>query len=182
MGLLEDDKVSLRAMEPEDIETIYKWENNTENWRISNTLIPYSKYLIKQFIESSKGDLFEDKQLRLMIENSETRKIIGAVDLFDFDPFHNRAGLGILIADKNDRNKGYASQALRLAIHYCFSFLRLHQLYCNISAGNKKSLKLFKNQGFEISGCKKDWIMSDSGWEDEYFLQLLNLEMYPKNT
>ncbi len=64
-----------------------------------------------------------------------------------------RAGIGILIKDEKDRNKGIGTEALQLLINYCFIHLNLHQLYCNISEDNKASIKLFKKQGF----CE-DWI------------------------
>jgi diamine N-acetyltransferase len=170
---LENDKVSLRAIEAEDVELLYKWENDEETWEVSHTLVPFSKYILALYIKNSDKDIYETKQLRLMIDTREGNTV-GAIDLFDFDPYHSRAGLGVLIHNEQDRNKGYASAALELIIDYCFGKLGFHQLYVNIEAGNEVSLSLFKKFGFEVCGTKKEWLLTDSGWRDEVLLQLIN--------
>jgi Acetyltransferases, including N-acetylases of ribosomal proteins len=168
------EKIKLRALEPEDLELLYEWENNDSYWVFSNTVTPFSKYTLKRYLENSHKNIFETGQLRLMIELASDKKTIGTIDLFDFDPFHKRAGLGILIADDAERRKGYASMALKCLIDYCFTTLQLHQLYCNILANNCESMDLFKKQGFVQSGVKKEWIKTSEGYLDEYMFQLIN--------
>ena len=168
------EKIKLRALEPEDLELLYEWENNNSYWVFSNTVTPFSKYTLKRYLENSHKNIFETGQLRLMIELASDKKTIGTIDLFDFDPFHKRAGLGILIADDAERRKGYASMALKCLIDYCFTTLQLHQLYCNILANNCESMDLFKKQGFVQSGVKKEWIKTSEGYLDEYMFQLIN--------
>ena len=127
--------IFLRALEPIDIEVLYQWENNTENWQVSNTISPFSRFVLEQYIASSHQDIYTNKQLRLMIclktdtsITSET-KTIGTIDLFDFDANNKRAGIGILIGETSERKKGFASEALQLLIDYCFDTLNLHQVY-----------------------------------------------------
>jgi diamine N-acetyltransferase len=168
-------EISLRALEPEDLELLYEWENNSSNWIISNTVVPFSKYTLKRYLENSHKSIYETCQLRLMIDhNSENTTTIGTIDIFDFDPFHKRAGLGILIAKEEYRRKGYASMAIVCLIEYCFSTLQLHQLYCNILANNCESMELFKKAGFVQSGIKKDWLKTTDNYLDEYIFQLIN--------
>lgn len=169
---LVNEKISLRAIEPEDIELLYAWENDPEIWEVSHTLVPYSKYILALYIKNADKDIYESKQLRLMIDTTEG-KTIGAIDLFDFDPYHSRVGIGLLIYRHEDRSRGYASSALELLISYCFRKLNIHQLYANIETGNKISLRLFEKHGFKICGTKKDWLRTDCGWKDEFLLQLL---------
>jgi len=167
-------KIKLRALEPEDLELLYEWENNDSYWVISNTVTPFSKYTLKRYLENSHKNIYETGQLRLMIDIIPEKITIGTIDIFDFDPFHKRAGLGILIADENNRRKGYATMSLKCLINYCFSTLQLHQLYCNILSNNCESIDLFKKQGFVQSGIKKDWIKTPNGYLDEYMFQLIN--------
>jgi len=168
------EKINLRALEPEDLELLYEWENNGSYWIISNTVVPFSKYTLKRYLENSHKNIYETGQLRLMIELAADKKPIGAIDIFDFDPFHKRAGLGILIADEKERKKGFATMALKGLISYCFSTLQLHQLYCNILSNNCESIDLFKNLGFVQIGIKKDWIHTSDGYLDEHMFQLVN--------
>ncbi len=168
------EKINLRALEPEDLELLYEWENNESYWIISNTVVPFSKFTLKRYLENSHKNIYETGQLRLMIELAEVRKPVGAIDLFDFDPFHKRAGLGILIADENERKKGYATMALKGLINYCFETLQLHQLYCNILANNTESIDLFTKLGFVQIGVKKGWIKTSDGYLDEHMFQLID--------
>jgi diamine N-acetyltransferase len=168
------DKIKLRAVEPEDLELLYEWENNDSFWAISNTFSPFSKYTLKRYLENSHKNVYETGQQRLMIDLIKEKVTIGTIDIFDFDPFHNRAGLGILIANETYRRKGYATMSLKCLIDYCFKTLHLHQLYCNILANNCESMELFKKQGFVQVGVKKDWIKTSDGYLDEYQFQLIN--------
>jgi diamine N-acetyltransferase len=175
VNALQGKLVRLRAPEPEDLEYLFKWENNTEIWHLSNTLTPFSRYTLKQYIESSTADIYEAKQVRFMIDLlAENNKTIGTIDLFEFDPYNSRVGIGILIADTAERGKGYAGDALETVIHYVFDILKLHQVFCNIATDNQPSIALFKSKGFTAIGEKKDWIKSFNEWIGEYTLQLIN--------
>ncbi len=169
-------EIRLRALEPEDLELLYDWENNESYWAISNTISPFSKYTLKRYLENSHKNIYEAGQLRLMIEHLNDKVTIGTIDIFDFDPFHKRAGLGILIVNEAYRRKGYASMALTCLISYCFHTLQLHQLYCNILSSNIESMELFKKLGFVQAGIKKEWIKTSEGYLDEYIFQLINTE------
>ncbi len=163
-------KISLRAIEPDDIELLYQWENNMEIWNVSNTKTPFSKFILAEYIIESVKDIYETKQLRLIIQN-ENMEPVGAVDLFDFDPYHMRAGIGILIHKEENRNHGYATDALNAIFNYALEVLGLKQLYANISAKNEVSIHLFEKAGFTQSGIKKNWLKTPAGWEDEIFMQ-----------
>lgn len=175
---LENDTIKLRAPEQSDIDLLYIWENNMEIWKVSNTITPFSRFVLKKYIETAHLDIWDTKQLRLIIEAKDQSSLmfvpVGLIDLFDFDPFHLRAGIGILIANAEFRQKGYATEALKLMIRFSFETLQLHQLYCNISSDNTISLQLFSNVGFEVIGVKKGWLKKVSGWQDEIMLQLIN--------
>lgn len=166
--------INLRALEPEDLELLYAWENNESYWIISNTVVPFSKYILKRYLEDSHRNIYETGQLRLMIDYIPDKKTVGTIDLFDFDPFHKRAGVGILIAYEEYRRKGLASMSLKCLIDYCFNTLQLHQLFCNILANNTESMDLFKKQGFVQSGIKRDWVKTADGYLDEYIFQMIN--------
>jgi diamine N-acetyltransferase len=166
--------IKLRALEPEDLELLYEWENNNTYWTVSNTISPFSRYTLKRYIENSHKSIYETGQLRLMIEYIEDNLTIGTIDVFEFDPFHKRAGIGILIANEAYRRKGLATMSLTCLINYCFKTLQLHQLYCNILSDNLISIDLFKKHGFVEIGIKKEWILTDNGYADVIMYQLLN--------
>jgi len=173
MVTLKGKNVFLRALEPEDLAFIYHIENDEHLWEVSNTQTPYSKFLIRQYLENAYQDIYEAKQLRLAICKNNTLEAIGLIDLFEFDPKNKRAGIGIIIQNEINRNAGFGKEALSLLINFSFQQLQLHQLYANISTENIASIALFTTFGFEKIGVKKDWNYSNNSFQDEAFFQLI---------
>lgn len=177
MLTLKGEKVYLRALEPEDLDFLFAVENDEEFWKVSATSTPFSRYMLKQYLENSHRDIFEVKQLRLVIcENDDTAA--GFIDLFDFEPQHGRAAVGILIKDEFRRSKGFGSEALNLLIKYCFRRLELHQVYAHVGVDNSASRILFENAGFLPTGRKKDWMKIDGNYQDEFIYQLINKNVH----
>lgn len=174
MVTLKGQNIFLRALEPEDLEFVYAIENDEAIWEVSNTQTPYSKFLIRQYLENAHQDIYEAKQLRLAICKNHTSEAIGLIDLFDFDPKNSRAGVGIIIQNDEDRNNGYGKEALELVINFSFTQLQLHQLYANIQTENDASIKLFSTFGFKKIGVKRDWTFSKGKFLDEAIFQLIN--------
>jgi len=174
--MLEGTKIKLRALEPEDLDFLFQIENDTNLWEYSTTQAPYSKFVLKQYLENSLRDIYEAKQLRLVITNLDN-KTVGMIDLFDFDPKNKRVGMGILIATTENRQKGYAKEALELLTKYVFNTLDVHQVYANIGQGNTKSIALFEKAGFKQIGLKKDWNFYNGKFHDEFLYQLVNYQV-----
>ncbi|MBE9487843.1 MAG: GNAT family N-acetyltransferase [Bacteroidetes bacterium] len=166
--------IYLRALEPEDLEEIYLWENDSELWIHNSSLTPFSQYILKKYIANSSEDIYSSKQLRLIITEKSNDKAIGTIDLYEFNPQHQRAGIGILIYDKEKRKKGYASESLELIIDFCKNRLNLKNLFCNILSENIDSKNLFISNSFKLIGTKKQWVYANKSWHDEelYFLNL----------
>ena len=105
---------------------------------------------------------------------NDTFEAVGLIDLFDFDPNNNRAGVGIVISNESMRTSGIGSEALQLIINYAFNQMQLHQLYANIGSKNEISISLFTKFGFQKIGIKKDWNKINNSYEDEILYQLIN--------
>lgn len=237
---LEGRRIRLRAVEPQDAEVLYAWENDPAVWAVSGTTEPFSREQIERFIDRQLqgGDLFRTGQLRLMIETRGADKgackgadkgvdkgaggeageeprgkacneadgeagreacngadgepgertceeadgetcereaapcrAVGTVDLFEYDPLHGRAGLGILIYDPCDRRLGYARDAVETLCEYARNRLRMHQLWCCVGEANTASRALFRELGFREVGTKRDWLWSPEGYQNEILLQ-----------
>jgi diamine N-acetyltransferase len=165
--------IYLRALEPEDLDFVFEIENNENIWEISNTIAPFSKYVIKRYLENAHKDIFETKQLRLVISDNKENPL-GLIDLYDFDFINKRAGIGIIIKDAKNRHKGFGLESLQILVKYSFEKLYLHQLYCNISEENNASIKLFEKVGFTQVGLKKDWNVINGEFKNEYLYQLIS--------
>lgn len=169
--ILENEKVILRALEPEDISLLYDWENDTSVWNVSSTVAPFSKNTLKEYIINALStDIYDTKQLRFMIVSKETMETIGTIDLYDFDARNRRAGIGIFIS-KEYQGKSMATNALNVLLDYCKSMLLLHQVFVETPIFNETSVVLFQNTGFQKTGIKKDWLATENGYIDVLLMQ-----------
>ena len=166
--LLKDKDLILRALEPSDLEWLYQIENDTSLWTVSDTYKPYSKEVLARYLENAHQDIYTAKQLRLVIEWSA--QAIGLIDLFDFDPKHKRASLGIVVKE-TFRKKGMAKRALALIIDYAKDILDCHQLVATMTEDNEESIRLFESAGFKRTGVREDWVFEKGVYKGEYFYQ-----------
>lgn len=162
----------LRALEPQDVDVLYSWENDTALWRVSGTMAPFSRHSLMRFIEEQQYDIYASRQQRFVIEadvDGEARAV-GAIDLFDFDPQNLRAGVGVVVSAEH-RERGYAKDALNILERYAKDVLHLHQLWCGIGADNQASIRLFQGAGFVECGRRREWILTADGAIDEILMQ-----------
>ena len=161
--------ITLRAMEPEDLDFIYSLENDAEAWTASTNTVPFSRYLLHDYIANASADIYTDKQVRMIIANSEGTAV-GCVDLFDFNPSHMRAEVGIII-HKDHRHNGYAASALSALIGYAATVLHLHQIYAIVNKHNTPSVRLFSNVGFKSGTVLSDWLFDGKEYSDAAIMQ-----------
>lgn len=173
MVKLKGKKVLLRALEPEDLDFLYLLENDTNLWEISGTQHPYSRHVLKQYLENAHRDIYEVKQLRLAICDLKG-ELIGLIDLFDFDPKHERVGLGLVILHQDKRNKGLGAEAVDLVTSFAFSTLNVRQVFAHVLEDNTPSINLFEKLGFARTGIKKDWVRWQGAYKDQYLYQKFN--------
>ena len=171
--LLENETIRLRALEPEDLDVLYRLENDSDLWLWGSTLAPYSKFALREYIAESRRDIFQTRQLRLMIILKDGNSRVGTIDLYDFDPMNLRAGVGILL-DQEYRNRGIGTQALLLIRQYAFEFLLLKQLFAYIPKANTYSIKLFAKCNYKQTGILQAWIKHRDAFDDVLLVQLIN--------
>ena len=164
--------ITLRALEPDDLEFLYALENDPDVWGVSDTLAPVSRYALREYLAHATEDFHVVRQLRLVIATEIGSPAVGVIDLFDYDPLHQRAGVGITILAQ-ERRHGYARQALELLKNHAREVLRLHQIYATVSADNYPSLRLFRSAGFRRVGTRHAWLRTAQGWHDAVEVQCL---------
>lgn len=167
---IHDNILMLRALEPTDLDVLYRWENDEELWHTSATITPFSRKQLWDYIENYDGDIFRTHQLRLMIVEVATYKVVGTLDLFDFDPINSRASVGILI-DKEFQGQGYGKMALNLVEDYCKKHISLNQLVATVSVDNERSLVLFRSLEYSEVGVMKWWLKRGNQYCDAILFQ-----------
>lgn len=162
--------VKLRAMEPEDLEILYKIENDQQLWNVGTTNVPYSRYTLHDYIATSSDDIYADHQVRMMIEDDKSQ-VVGIIDIVNFDPKNRRAEIGIIILNQY-RRQGYGTSALAQIHSYALRTLHLHQLYAIIDAKNQPAFQLFQESGYQSSSSLADWLYDGKEYHSAKILQI----------
>lgn len=170
--MLGDDKIKLRAVEPTDLDVLYRWENDSSLWSVGNTIAPFSRKQLWDYVESYDGDIFGARQLRLMIVSQpDKNEIIGTIDLYDFDPVNRRAFVGILI-DMKFGHQGYGTRSLKLIADYARQTIGMYQLVAIVPEQNSYSRALFEKCGYEATATLRSWIRVGEAYQNATLFQL----------
>ena len=162
-------QIKLRAIEPEDLDLLYRIENDVELWNIGTSNVPYSRYLLHEYVANNKNDIYSDGQVRLIVENSEGTAV-GVADLVNFDPSNLRAEVGLIIL--NDyRRQGYGIAVLNRIADYALRILHLHQLYAYVDVNNSPSLGVFQKADYKVAAEIKDWLYDGQNYHDSVLFQ-----------
>ncbi len=170
--MLNDGIIKLRALEPTDLDVLYRWENDSSLWCVGSTIAPFSRKQLWDYIETYDGNIFSAGQLRFIIEDVSTGFAVGAVDLYDFDPVNRRAWVGVLV-DSAETRKGYGYRALDLLAAYAKERIGIHQFVAVVPQKNRWSYNLFLKCGYCVTGRLTDWLRSGDGYQDALLLQLV---------
>ena len=164
-------QVRLRAIEPEDLDLLYRIENDVKLWNVGTSNVPYSRYTLHDYVANASDDIYTDGQVRMMIEN-EAGETIGIADLVNFDPANRKAEVGLIILDAF-RRQGYGCSTLQKMSDYALKVLHLHQLYAFVDSRNDGSRKLFLKAGYQESVSISDWLYDGIEYHDAIMMQLV---------
>ena len=163
--------VHLRAIEPEDLDLLYRIENDRKLWNVGASNVPYSRYTLHDYVANASDDIYTDRQVRMMVEN-EQGEIVGIADIVNFDPSNCRAEVGLIILDAY-RRQGYGSSTLNQIAAYALNVLHLHQLFAFIDITNQASVNLFREMNYQSSAMIKDWLYDGREYRDAMMVQLI---------
>lgn len=169
---LSNEKVSLRAPEPSDLDFLFLLENDSEAAENGLATAPVSRQQMWSYINSYSADIFASGELRLVIVDNATRNAVGAIDLCDFSPRDRRAFVGIAI-DSGYRRQGFGKAALSLLCEYASTTIGVHSLAALVAADNAASRALFAACGFSTCGRLRSWVRRGSSYIDAQLFQRL---------
>lgn len=172
MTTFNNDKVRLRALEPTDVDWLYTAENDSRLWAVTDTVAPFSRQLMWQYLKDYNADIYHTRELRLVVEQVDDGRPVGTVDLMNFSPLNSRAELGVMILPQ-ERGQGLAQAAVQLICDYAAHHLGLHQLYTYVTPDNEASLAMCKAAGFVVAGTLRQWVKRGNNYTDAVLMQLI---------
>lgn len=162
--------VALRALEPDDLDILYTWESEADAWASSNTVAPYSRHLLWEYLKTYDADIFKTKETRMVITCGEVPA--GTIDVFNLDVRNRRAEVGVFV-DSRHRGKGVGETALQIVKRYAKTVLGLHQIYAIVACSNQVARDAFRSAGFVESAHLADWIVCQGELQDAVVMQCL---------
>lgn len=170
--MLETELYRLRAPEPEDVDLIYRWENDPSDWNSSyNNYAPLSKLQIAEHIKNCFNDPFGERQLRLMMVRKDTGDVVAGVEITDLNPKNRTAYIGFYV-DPDWRDKGIGTHIVSLVKEYCAEILGIISLCAHTSADNIKAISILKSNGFSQVGCLSSWIQCGAQRKDMLIFEI----------
>ena len=145
------DRIYLSPRNTEDVELFTEWLNDfqvtdyTGRSGILTTIASEKKYLEEN----------DSPEAVFVIVTIEDNKMIGTVGLEKIDSINRTATLGIFIGDKNYRNNGYGTEAIKLILEYGFRYLNLYNIKLDLMEFNNRALKCYKKCGFKEYGRRR---------------------------
>jgi len=162
----------LRSPERSDLEWLQLLENNPDLWYLGYSKEPFNREVLKNYLDQQPGSLLRDGQLRLILEHNGLP--VGALDLYDYDPFARKAGVGIVL-DPEHRGKGWAKEAMSAFEAYAFGTLGLHSLFAMVPGKNAASIGLFEVLEYKKIGVLEDWVLHHGSYESALLYQKLGI-------
>jgi len=165
------DRLFLSPVNIEDKEIYTKWMNDksvTENLGNYSRMINLSSE--EEWIkEISKGYSFGI----ILRDNNE---LIGNVSLVNIQHVNQTASLRIFIGERENRNKGYGKEAIKIIIDYGFNTLNLNNIMLNVYSFNRNAIRAYEKIGFKKIGSRRKAIYKDGKFYDEIYMDILKEE------
>jgi RimJ/RimL family protein N-acetyltransferase len=112
-----------------------------------------------------------------VIHKKDSGEMIGCGMIALINQYNRRCSVGIGLGwNKDNWGKGYASETLRAIVPYCFIELGLNRIEAEIYEFNDRSIRLFERLGFHREGTRRQYILKDGIFKDEYIYSLLREE------
>lgn len=161
-------KCYLSPIDINDAEKYTEWLNDQE----------VVKYLPLNHFALSLNNEMEflqnlSKDHNYAIIDLEENNLIGNIGINNYDGIYQSAEIGIFIGNKEYRNKGFGTEAMKLLISYCFDKLNLHSITLCTHETNSCAIKCYEKIGFKKAGEYRERILIDQKYENLILMDLL---------
>src|SRR5262245_29424454 len=143
--------VRLRAIEPEDWETFFAWnQDDAMVQRLDRLHFPMSREAARRQTAGYAVERPNDDAFRLVIENTDGA-IVGGIGMHDCNRRVGSFAYGLNVLPEH-RRRGYASEAITLVLGYYFRELRYQKCTIQVYDFNDSSIALHERLGFQQEG------------------------------
>ncbi|MFL5798055.1 MAG: GNAT family N-acetyltransferase [Actinomycetota bacterium] len=106
----------------------------------------------------------------------EDDRLLGLTRLYDVQPLHRTAMLGISLGRTGEWGRGYGTDASKVTIRYGFQELNLHRIWLDVFGYNDRAAALYRRLGFTEEGRLREHLERDGRHHDVVLMGLLRSE------
>ena len=173
----EGKRIYLSPMNSEDYKIFTAWVNDETLARgIGNFKYLISEEKEKEWIDEKIKN--NDYNFCIVLKSNDT--LIGSYGLEVKDQVSRRFHIGGFIGNKEDRGKGYGTEALELVTKFAFEVLNANSVYSGIFSFNEASLKSAKKAGYKIAGKFREAYFYNGEYYDEILIEMTKKDYYKK--
>lgn len=173
----ESENLYLSPMHVDDYQIYTKWVNDESLASgVGNFKLNITELSEKEWIEN----VCKNGEYHFSVVRKIDNKLLGTYGLKMEDSISRRMHMGGFIGDKEDRGKGYGTEALKLITKYAFEILNANTLFSGIYSFNEASLASAKKSGYSVVGRYRDAYFYNNQYWDEICVDITR-EDYEKN-
>lgn len=155
---------------PVDVPALFEWSDDPEQVRLNEPYRPPNWHRLEAFWLNAEAD---PRRIVLAIRSRHDPKIIGYIQIGDIEPIHRSAVIGVRIGRGVDRGQGRGTEAMRLAIDYCWNDLNLTRLTLAVFADNERAKAIYHRLGFQTEGVFQRALFIGGRWIDVVAMALM---------
>ena len=174
------ERIYLSPKNKEDVEVFTEWLNDFE----TTDYIGKSGSVVTIDMEREYFEKTIYQEGGFFIVTLDDDKLIGTVAIENINNINRTGTLGIFIGDKNYRNQGYGTEAIKLILDYAFNYLNLNNIKLDLMSFNERALKCYQKCGFKEYGRRRQSIYLNGKYYDSISMDILAEEFkceYIKN-
>ena len=174
---LSGERIYLSPVNKDDVEIYTKWLNDEG---VAVNLGQYAKVISLNSEQKFLEEVTSDGYNLAIVKNDDT--LIGNISLFSINHICRSATTGLFIGEKENRGKGYGTEALRLVLNFGFSALNLHNIMLNVYSDNTQAITCYKKVGFTEFGRRRESVFKGGNYVDDVYMDILATEFFKENS
>lgn len=165
----------LREISKKDIPFINAWRNDRG---VIDSLGSPFRFIATEVDEAWFSSYLSNRSnnVRLVIEDGEANRPIGAVYLVNIDWIARSGEFAIWVGDTASQGRGAGSFATRAMLHHAFNDLGLNRVHLTVLLDNVRAINLYKKNGFLEEGRLRQAI-----YKNGEFLDLVQMSILSKD-
>ncbi len=176
--ILENDRVLLRPLQPEDFELLKEFSiNEPELWTYS-LVSGAGEENLRTYMKAAFADKAKETAYPFIVFDKRTQRFVGSTRFYDYQPKHNTVQLGYTWYGKEAQGTGLNKNCKFLLLQFAFEELGLDRVEFRADNNNKRSIAAMKSIGCTVEGVLRSNCASPTGRRDSIVLSILKDEWF----